>query len=100
MPNGNVEILFAAVYKSPSRTWSDININKLLRFKKKFILAGVLNAKYPFWNNAFRNPTGKKTSGPQHPFHYSLEDKGDKLNTVVHQNIRFSHVSVSDILKS
>jgi hypothetical protein len=32
--------------------WSHADINELLNFRTKCILAGDLNAKHPFWNNA------------------------------------------------
>jgi hypothetical protein len=37
-----------AVYKSPGRAWSDADITELLRFRRKSILAGDLNAKHSF----------------------------------------------------
>jgi hypothetical protein len=39
-------------------------------------------------------------SAPQYPTHYSPAGNGDMLDTVVHQNIRVSDVTVSDILDS
>jgi hypothetical protein len=48
---GDSEVLLAAVYKSPGRDWSDADTIELLSFRRKSILAGDLNAKYPFWNN-------------------------------------------------
>jgi exonuclease III len=57
IPIGNKEILLAAVYKSPGRTWSDADIAELLRHK--CILAGELNAKHPSWNSAVSNPSGE-----------------------------------------
>jgi hypothetical protein len=33
IPIGNCEVLLAAVYKSPNRTWCDIDITELLRFR-------------------------------------------------------------------
>jgi hypothetical protein len=41
--SGIFEVLLAAVYKSPNRTWCDIDITELLRFRKKCILAGRVN---------------------------------------------------------
>jgi hypothetical protein len=52
--------LFAAVYKSPGRAWSDADIAELLSFRRKSILAGDLNAKHPFWNNAVPNLSGEE----------------------------------------
>jgi hypothetical protein len=39
-------------------------------------------------------------SAPLNPTHYSPAENGDVLDIVVHQNIRLSHVIVSDILDS
>jgi hypothetical protein len=74
-------------------------------------LAGDLNAKHPFWNSAVSNPSDEKLmalfdlseieiSAPQCPTHYSPAGNGDMLDIVVHQNIRVSDVTVSDILDS
>jgi hypothetical protein len=111
IPIGNSEILLASVYKSPGRAWTDADIMELLSFRRKAILAGDLNAKHPFWNSAVSNTSGEKLlelfdvnefeiSAPQSPTHYSHAGNGDVLDIVVHQNIRLSDVSVSDILDS
>jgi hypothetical protein len=60
MPIGNVEMLPAALYKSPQRVWSDTGITGLLGFSSKFILAGDLNAKRPVCNSTISNPSGMK----------------------------------------
>jgi hypothetical protein len=52
IPIGNREVFLAAVYKSPSRAWSDADILQLLALRRKTVLAGDLNAKNPFWNSA------------------------------------------------
>jgi hypothetical protein len=52
IPIGNFEVLLAAVYKSPNRTWCDTDITELLGFRNKCVLAGNLYAKHPFWYNA------------------------------------------------
>jgi hypothetical protein len=65
----------------------------------------------PFSNSADSNPSDEKLlqlfnvndfeiSTPQHPTHYSPAGNGDVLDIVVYQNIRLSHVIVSDILDS
>jgi hypothetical protein len=111
IPIGNREILLAAVYKSPGRTWSDADIAELLNLRRKCILASDLNAKHPSWNSAVSNPSGEKLlkffdrndfeiSAPQCPTHYSSGGSGDVLDIVVHKNIRLSNVIVSDILDS
>jgi hypothetical protein len=105
------EILLAAVYKSPGRTWSDADIAELLSLRHKRILACDLNAKHPSWNSAVSNPSGKKLlqffdkndfeiSAPQCPTHCSPGGSGDVLDIVVHKNIRLSNVIVSDIVDS
>ena len=110
IPIGNNEVFLAAVYKSPSRTWNDADIMKLLTVKHKTVLAGDLNAKNPFWNSATSNPSGAKLlhlfdndfeiSAPQSPTHYSPAGNGDVLDIVVHQNVRLSEITVSDTLDS
>jgi hypothetical protein len=60
IPIGNIEVLLAAVYKSPGRIWSDTDIIELLSFRRKSILVGDLNAKNPFCNRAVSNPSGEK----------------------------------------
>jgi hypothetical protein len=111
IPIDNSEMLLAAVYKSPGRAWSDADITELLSFTPKSILAGDLNAKSHFWNSTVSNPSDEKLlrlfdlnlfeiSAPQWPTHYSPVGNGDVLNVVVHQNIRVSDITVSDILDS
>jgi hypothetical protein len=111
IPVGNNVVLLAAVYKSPGRPWNSTGILKLLGFKEKTILAGDLNAKHPFWNSSVSNPSGVELlelfhknefeiSAPQCPIHYSPVGNGDILDIVVHQNIRLSSVTVSNILDS
>lgn len=60
IPTENSEILLSAVHKSPGRAWIDVDIIELLSFRHKSILAGDLNAKYPFGNSAVSNPSGEK----------------------------------------
>jgi hypothetical protein len=101
IPNGNCEILLAAVYKSPGHARRDARITELLRFRNTSLLAGDLNAKHPVWNSEFVKPSGEKPSdlfdfsyfeicAPQCHTHYSPAGKGDVLDIVVHQNVRFS----------
>jgi hypothetical protein len=70
-----------------------------------------MNAKYSFWNSAVSNPSGEnflelfhvndfEISAPENPTHYCPAGNGDVLDIVVHQNIRLSHVILSDILDS
>jgi hypothetical protein len=95
---GNSELLHAALYKSPGRSWSDANITELLGFSRKSILAGDVNAKHSFWISAVSNPSGEKLMAlfdfgefeilaPQCPTHYSPAGNGEMLDIVVHQNI-------------
>jgi hypothetical protein len=92
-PTGNREILLAAVYRSPGRARIDADIAELLSFRKKCILAGDLNAKHPFWNSTFSNPSGEEVlkwsdldnfeiSAPQSPTHYTPAGNGDVLDIV------------------
>jgi hypothetical protein len=57
---GNSELLFAAVCKSPDRTWNDTDIVELLSLRHKSLLAADLNDKHPFWNSLVSNPSGMK----------------------------------------
>jgi hypothetical protein len=105
--------LLAAIYKSPSHMWSDKDITQPLRFRNKSILEGDLNAKHSFWNNTVPNPSGKNICSysmqmilkyQRHKTHPLLQCRkrhfAGYCGTVVHQTIRLSHVSVSDILDS
>jgi hypothetical protein len=105
IPIGNQEVLIAAVYKFPGRTWNDADITELLSFRHKCILAGNLNAIHLPWNSAVSNPSGQKLlqlfdtsdfkiSAPQCQTHYSPVGNGDVLDIVVHKNIRLSDVIV------
>jgi hypothetical protein len=58
IPNGNKEILLAAVYKPPGRAWSDADVTGLLNLRNKSRLAGDLNAKNPVWNSRVSNLSG------------------------------------------
>jgi hypothetical protein len=109
IPIGNSELLLAAVYKSPEKAWRDAVIIELLKFRRKSVLAGDLNAKHPFQNRTIPNPSGKKLldlfgtsdfeiSAPQCPTHYSPAGNYDVLDTVVHQNVHLSEVTLSDVL--
>jgi hypothetical protein len=111
IPDGNQEILIAAIHESPGCTWNDADITELLTFRHKRILAGDLNAKYPSWNSAVSNTAGQKLlqlfgtidfemSASQCPTHYSLIGNRDVMDIVVHKSIRLSDVIVSDILDS
>jgi hypothetical protein len=111
IPIDNREILLAAVYKSSGRTYSDADIDQLLSLGHKCILASDPNAIHPSWKSAVSNPSGEKLlqlidasyfeiSAPQCPTHYSLMGNGDVLDIVVHKNIRYSNIIVSDILYS
>jgi hypothetical protein len=109
IPVGNDVVILAAVYKSPGRHWNNTDILKLLGFKEKTISAGDLNVKHPFWNSSVSTPSGVELLelfhknefeilATQCPTHYSHEGNCDILNIVIHQNIRLSSVTVSNIL--
>jgi len=95
--------LLAAVYKSPSRNWSDTDIDELLSLRNKAVLAGDLNAKRPVWNSRIANIAGTRLlnlqdksdfqiSAPRYPTHYTPSGNGDVLDIVVHRNVRISDV--------
>jgi hypothetical protein len=109
IPTGSSEVLLASVYKSPCRSWSDADITELSSFRHKF--KGDLNAKHTFWNSAVSDSSCQKLTAlfdlsefeipaPQCPTHYSPAGNCDVLDIVVHQNIRVSAVTVSDIFDS
>jgi hypothetical protein len=91
--------------------WSDTDITKLLGFRNKSILANDLNTKHPVLNSKVSNPWGLKllelfvssifeTSAPQWSMHYTPDCIGDVLSIVIHQNVRLSEATVTDILDS
>jgi hypothetical protein len=93
IPVGNKEILLAALYKSPSRDWSDTDIDKFLSLRNKAVLAGDLNAKHPAWNSQITNMAGVRLlnlqdrsdfqiSAPRHSTHYTPLGNGDVLDVV------------------
>jgi exonuclease III len=93
IPLGNSEVLLAAVYISGP--YLERHITELLSFRRKYILAGDLNAKHPFWNSAVSNSSGEKLMdlfdlnefeiSAQCPTHYSPAGNGDVLDIVVNQ---------------
>jgi hypothetical protein len=60
IPIGNINVLLAAVYKSPGHAWNDADITELLSFRHKLLLAGDLNAKQPLWNSVDSNTSEAK----------------------------------------
>jgi hypothetical protein len=102
------ELLLTAVYKSPSRAWSDADISEQLGLRHESVMVGDLNAKRPFWKSAVSNPSSEKLlevfdgskfeiSAPQCLPHYSPAGNGDVLNIVVHQNVRLFLTSWTQI---
>jgi len=70
-----------------------------------------LNAKNPVWDTQISKPSGEKLltlhinndfqiSAPQSPTHCTPHGNGDVLDIVIHQNVRLSDVTVSDVLNS
>jgi len=65
-----------------------------------------MNSKNPAWNSHTSNPSGEKPllnpdfqiSAPQSPTPYTPRGNGDILDIVIHQNVRLSDVTVSDVL--
>jgi hypothetical protein len=108
---GNREDLTAAVYKPPSRVWSDAGVTGLLNFRGKSILADDLNDKTPVWNGRASKLSGVRPldlqdnsdfqiSATQRPTHCTPQESGDVLDIVVRRNVRFQMSTVSDILES
>jgi hypothetical protein len=98
IPIGNSEVLLAAVCMSPGHAWNDADINEILGSRHMSLLAGDVNAKYPFWNNVVSNLSGTKLlnllhinefeiSAPQCLTHYSLAGGRDVLDIFVHKNV-------------
>jgi hypothetical protein len=101
----------ASVCISLGHACNDADVISLLSFTNKSLLAGDLNAKYPFWKNVVFNFLGAKLLNLLHinefeisalhcVGHYSRAGDGDVLHMVMHKNIRLSEVIVSDILDS
>jgi hypothetical protein len=70
-----------------------------------------MNAKHSVWNSVVSNSSDEKLlasfdisdfeiSAPQYHTHYPPAANGDVLDIVVHQNVRLSEVTVSDVLDS
>jgi endonuclease/exonuclease/phosphatase (EEP) superfamily protein YafD len=111
IPVGKKEILLAAVYKSPSRDWSDTDIDELLGLRNKAVLAGDLNATHPAWNSQIANiavtrilnlqdKSDFQISAPRYPTHYTPSGNGDVLDVVLHRNVRISDINKLEILES
>jgi hypothetical protein len=54
IPLGNSEFLLAAVYKSPSHAWDDVDITELLIFRRKSVLESAVIAKSHFGIGQFQ----------------------------------------------
>jgi hypothetical protein len=104
-------MLLATVCKSPGHAWNDADATEVLSFRHKSLLTRDLNAKHPFWNSVFSNPSGAKLlnllhineyviSAQQCPTHYSPAGNDNVLDIVVQKNVRVSKIIVSDILDS
>jgi hypothetical protein len=87
-------VLLPAVHESPIRRRSDTDISQLLRFRNRSILAGDMNAKYLFGNSRVPNASRGKL------LQMFQIISNSQRHIVVHQNIRLSHVSASDLLNS
>jgi hypothetical protein len=92
-------VLLAAVYKSPGHAWNDADIIKLLSFRHKSLLAGNLNASGAKLLDLL-HINAIEISAPQCPTHYHPAGNGDVLDIALHENVRLSEVTVSDILDS
>jgi hypothetical protein len=91
----NNEILLAAVYKSPGRAWINEKDKEFSSFRNKWILAGNMNAKHPFWNNALSNHSTRN-----YFIHYSQSGTGDVLDMVIHNRIILPNILDSAIFVS
>jgi hypothetical protein len=93
----NTEILFAVLYKSSQRIWSDTDITEFLRFRSKSILAGDMMQSTLFGIVKFQTPDLKfvqlfvssnfEIPTPQCSMHYTPDGKGDVLD-IIYQNFR------------
>lgn len=103
-------MLCAAVYKSPQRLWSDTYIIELLGFRNKSMPAGNQNVKQSVWNSQVLNPSDLNllelfvhSSWNLSPtMLYTLHSWCERWvqDIVVHQNIRLSELTVTDIVDS
>jgi hypothetical protein len=111
VPIGSSEVLFAAVYKPPSKPWCDKDTIQLVCLRNKSVLAGDLKVKNPAWSSHTSNPSGEEIltllintdvqiSASSSSTHYTPRENGDILDTVIHYNVRLSGVTVSDVLDS
>jgi hypothetical protein len=60
LPIGNTEFLFAGLYKSFGRTWSDADVTEFVKFRPKSSLTDNMNGSYLVWNSQVSNPSGAK----------------------------------------
>jgi hypothetical protein len=101
IPMGSSEMLLAAICKSPGHAWNDADFTEFSSFRRKLLLAGNMNAKYPFWNSVVSKLSGVKLlnllhindleiSAPKCPTRYCPARNGDMLDVVVHKNVRLS----------
>jgi hypothetical protein len=85
-------MFLVAVYKSPRGLWSDTDITELVCFRNKPTLAGDLNAKHSVRNSKISDSSGLKL--------LKLFVSLYVLGIVVHQKVRPSEVTATDILDS
>jgi hypothetical protein len=85
------------------------DITTFLFFTNKTILVGDPKAKHQLWNSKVSYPSGTKLlelfvsssfeiSAPPCSTHYTSDGRDDVPDIVVHQGVRLSEVSVTDIL--
>jgi hypothetical protein len=89
----------------------ETDITEILGLRNNTILAGDLNAKRPVWNSNISNLSFLKLSGlfdrsdltisaTQCPTPSSPDGRGGVLNILVHQNVRLSEATVTEVLDS
>jgi hypothetical protein len=76
---------------------SDADIIVLLNLRTKSLLVGDLNTNNPAWSSQVSNLSGKKLldlidndsqiSVPQQPTHYTPQETGEMVYTVLHKNV-------------
>lgn len=91
--------------------WRETDITELLNFRTKSTLAGDLNAKNPLQNSQDSNPSSLKLlylfiisnfeiSPSQCSTYFFPDGRSEVLDTVVHQNVQLSYMTVPDFLDS
>jgi hypothetical protein len=70
--SGNIEVLFAAVYKPPGHAWNAAEVTELLSFRHELLLTVDLTATHPFWNSVVSNISGIKLLNLLHIYKFEI----------------------------